>query len=124
MKVSSKSLALSVFASLSAFLVPQAQAGCGPAEGLMQVCYRDRCEVQKLVRQCSSVVAGNHYESDLGWFYGYSEYIGGYATQMIVRFEPHNKILYQGHPEDSPYTFDICGGRMTGGPCSEKPWAK
>jgi len=119
-----KSLVLFVFASFATFLAPPAHAGCGPAEGLMQICYRGRCEVQKLARQCSSVVAGNHYESDLGWFYGYSEYIGGYATQMIVKFSPHNKILYQGHPEGSPYKFDICGGRFTGGPCSAKAWAK
>ena len=113
-----------VLAGLVICLLPPAQAGCGPAVGLMQICYKGKCEVQKLARQCSSAVAGNHFESERGWQYGYSEYIGGYATQMVVRFTPHDKVLYQGDPDGSPYKFDICGGRFTGGPCSAKSWAK
>ena len=124
MKVLQWLLSAPALAGLAISLLPPVQAGCGPAEGLMQICYEGRCEVQKLARQCSSVVAGNHFESELGWQYGYSEYIGGYATQMVVRFTPHNKVLYQGDPDGSPYKFDICGGRFTGGPCSEKSWAK
>ncbi|QNI98050.1 hypothetical protein SynRS9902_50005 [Synechococcus sp. RS9902] len=63
-------------------------------------------------------------ESESGWQYGYSEYIGGYATQMVVRFTPHDEVLYQVDPDGSPHKFDICGGRFTGGPCSAKSWAK
>lgn len=124
MKTSGQLLISPVICGLAFLVSPSAQAGCGPAEGLMQICYKGRCEVQKLVKQCSSVVAGNHYESDRGWFYGYSEYIGGYATQMVVEFTPHDKVLYEGDPDESPYKFDICGGRFTGGPCSEKKWGK
>ena len=113
-----------VLLGIAAFTPPNVKAGCGTANGLMQICYKGRCEIQKLARQCSSVVAGNHYESERGWQYGYSEYIGGRATQMVVRFTPHDKVLYEGDPDGSPYTFDICGGRFTGGPCSEKSWAK
>ncbi|MDA9674574.1 hypothetical protein N9T98_00105 [bacterium] len=105
-------------------MTPFAKAGCGTAEGLMQICYKGSCEVQKLARQCSSVVAGNQYESERGYLYGYSEYIGGRATQMIVEFTPHNKVLYSGDPDRSPYKFDICGSRFTGGPCSAKLWAR
>ena len=119
-----KGLVVGLTFSTLAALAPLAKAGCGAAEGLMQICYKGSCEVQKLARQCSSVVAGNHYESERGYLYGYSEYVGGRATQMIVKFTPHNKVLYSGDPDGSPYKFDICGGRSTGGPCSAKSWAR
>ena len=101
----------------------EAKAGCGPAEGLMQICYKGTCEVQKLVRQCSSASLGNGYSSDVGYYFGYSNYIGGMATWMRV-IDPLKRLVYEGDPDGSPYKFDICGGRHTGGPCAAKPWAK
>ena len=109
-----------------AFVAPSPSlAGCGRAEGLMQICYKGSCEVQKLIKYCSSVMAGNHYESDRGYIYGYSRYIGGRATQMVLMYTPYDEVLYEGDPDGSPYKFDICGDdRFTGGPCAAKPWAK
>lgn len=101
-----------------------AHAGCGPTEGLMRICYKGACEIQKLIRECSSVGAGNHYESNRGYFFGYSNYIGGRASQMIVRYQ-QNQVLYKGDPDGSPYKFEVCGeSRGIGRLCSETSWGR
>ncbi len=116
---------LSVIGAIAILAPSPALAGCAIAEGQMQICYKGSCEVQKLAKHCSSVLTGNSYESDHGYSYSYSQYIGGKATQMVVKFTPHDKVLYEGDPDGSPYKFDICGeDRMTGDSCTKKPWAK
>ena len=104
---------------------PAAKAGCGESQGLIQVCFKGSCEVQKLVTHCSSAMAGSQWISDKGYQFSYSRSIGNRWSLMEVIYEPYDKILYSGSPDTSPYTFDVCGeDRHTGGPCSEKSWAK
>jgi len=117
--------ALVTIALASIGLAAPAHAGCGDAEGKMQVCFKGSCEVQKLVRQCSSVMAGSHWSTAEGYQFGYSRPIGNRYTVLEVRYLPYQQVLYSGDPDQSPYKFDICGeSRFLGGPCSEKSWAK
>ena len=117
-------LVLTVTAGLHLSTTQPAHAGCEPTEGLMRICFKGSCEIQNLVRECSSVVAGNHYESDRGYFYGYSNYIEGRATQMIVK-DQQDQVLYQGDPDNSPYKFEVCGeSRGIGQRCSETSWGR
>lgn len=111
--------------SLAALIAPPAKAGCGEYKGLMQICFKDSCEVQKLVRHCSSAMSGDHWISEQGYRFGYSRPIGNQYSLLEVIYEPYSQTLYSGDPANSPYTFDVCGSdRNIGGPCSEKSWAK
>ena len=118
-----RALVTIAFASIG-FATP-ALAGCGNTEGKMQVCFKGSCEVQKLVRYCSSSMAGNHWISAEGYQFGYSRPIGNRWSVLEVRYLPYEQILYLGDPDQSPYTVDVCGeDRYVGVPCSEKSWAK
>lgn len=102
-----------------------AHAGCGDAEGKVHVCFKGNCEVHKLVRHCSSVMAGNHWVTDEGYRFGYSRPIGNRWTMLEVRYLPYQQILYSGDPDQSPYDFEVCSeSRFIAEPCSEKAWAK
>ena len=108
--------------ALGAMAAP-AQAGCGDYNGQIQICFKGKCEVQRMVRHCSSAVAGNQWISDQGYQLGYSNPIGGRYTTFEVR--RHSQVLYSGDPDKSPWSFEICGeSRHVGGLCSAKPWAK
>ncbi len=111
--------------ALTAIAAPAAKAGCGDAKGLIQICYKTSCEVQRMVRHCSSVSSGNHWISDKGYRLGYSFPIGNKYTFLEVVYERWNKTLYSGDPAKSPYTFAICAENpQIGDPCSGKSWAK
>jgi hypothetical protein len=111
--------------ALAGITAPAAKAGCGEYKGLIQVCFKGSCEVQKMVRHCSSAMAGSQWISSKGYRFSYSRPIGSRWSLMEVIYEPYNQTLYSGDPDKSPYTFDICGeDRNVGGPCSEKSWAK
>ena len=116
--------ALATIALISIGFGTPAHAGCGDAEGKMKVCFKGSCEVQKLVRHCSSAMAGNHWITAEGYQFGYSRPIGNRWSVLEVRYVPYEQILYSGDPDQSPYKFDVCGGRFIGGPCSKKSWAK
>jgi len=104
---------------------PAAKAGCGDYQGLIQVCFKGSCEVQKMVRHCSSVMAGSQWISDQGYQFSLSRPIGNKWSLMKVIYEPYTQTLYSGDPDNSPYKFEICGeGRGVGEPCSKKGWAK
>jgi hypothetical protein len=104
--------------------MPAAKAGCGDYSGLIQVCFKGSCEIQKMVRHCSSVMAGNQWISDKGYMFSLSRPIGSRWSLLEVIYEPYEQVLYKGDPDVSPYKFDICGeDRNVGGPCSAKPWA-
>ena len=111
--------------ALSSFAVPAAKAGCGDYSGLIQVCFKGSCEIQKIVRHCSSVMAGSQWISEQGYMFSLSRPIGNRWSLLEVTYEPYNQVLYKGQPDSSPYTFDICSeDRNVGGPCSKKSWAR
>jgi hypothetical protein len=118
-------LLIAAVLGLAAVASPAAKAGCGDYQGLIQVCFKGSCEVQKLVRHCSSAMGGSQWISDQGYQFSYSRPIGNRWTLMEVIYEPYTQTLYSGDPDKSPYKFDICGeDRNVGGPCSQKGWAK
>lgn len=106
-------------------IAPPAHAGCGDAKGLIRICYKDNCEIQKMIRACSSVGSGSHWMSEMGYQVGYSNPIGGRYTNMEVRKYHSNTLLYSGDPDESPWKFEVCGSdRGAGAPlCSTVPWA-
>ena len=65
-----QSVVLPLCAGLAALIAPTAQAGCGDYKGQIQICFKGRCEVQKMVKHCSSTVAGNQWISDQGINWG------------------------------------------------------
>ena len=114
---------LPLCAGLPALIAPAAQAGCGEYNGQIQICFEGRCEVQGLVKHCSSAGAGSQWISDLGYQLGYSNPIGGRYTNFEVK--RLDQVLYSGDPDQSPWSFKVCGdSRHVGGPCSAKAWAK
>ena len=116
-------LLLPFMGSLAVFAPSSAVAGCGEYKGQMQICFKDKCEVQQLIRHCSSAVAGSQWISDQGYWLGYSNPIGGRWTTFEVK--RNNHTLYSGDPDISPWSFDTCGeSRHIGGPCSGKTWSK
>lgn len=118
-----QSVVLPLCAGLAALITPTAQAGCGDYKGQIQICFKGRCEVQKMGKHCSSAVAGNQWISDQGYQLGYSNPIGGRYTNFEVR--RLDQVLYSGDPDQSPWTFEVCGdSRHVGGPCSAKAWAE
>jgi len=112
--------------ALSAIAATAAKAGCGEVEGLIRICFKGSCEVQKMARHCSSVASGNHWITDKGYRFGYSFPIGAKYTLLEVVYEPWNKTLYSGDPDRSPYSFDVCSADnpRIGNLCSEASWAK
>ena len=117
-------LALPLCVAIAAVTMHAAKAGCGDYSGLIQVCFKGGCEIQKMVRHCSSVMAGNQWISDKGYMFSLSRPIGSRWSLLEVIYEPYEQVLYKGDPDGSPYKFDICGeDRNVGGPCSAKPWA-
>ena len=61
---------LPLCAGLPALIAPAAQAGCGEYNGQIQICFEGRCEVQGLVKHCSSAGAGSQWISDWGISWG------------------------------------------------------
>ena len=118
-----RSLAGVSFLSGFMLLTPGAKAGCAEYKGQIQVCFKQSCEVQRLVRHCSSAVAGNQYISDQGFEFGYSNPIDGRFSTFTVK--QYNEVLYEGVDRRSPWSFKVCGdSRHVGGPCSATTWAK
>ena len=118
-----QSVVLPLCAGLAALIAPTAQAGCGDYKGQIQICFKGRCEVQKMGKHFSSAVACNQWISDQGYQLGYSNPIGGRYTNFEVR--RLDQVLYSGDPDQSPWTFEVCGdSRHVGGPCSAKAWAE
>ena len=73
-------IALPGLAAATVLAPTAALAGCGDDTGQIQVCFKGRCDVQKMVRHCSSAVAGNHWISVQGYQLGYSNPIAGRYT--------------------------------------------
>jgi hypothetical protein len=122
--LSRQQLALPLCVAIAAATMPAAKAGCGEYSGLIQVCFKGSCEIQKMVRHCSSLMAGNQWMSDKGYMFSLSRPIGSRWSLLEVIYEPYEQVLYKGDPDGSPYKFDVCGeDRNVGGPCSAKPWA-
>lgn len=107
-------------------IAPPAHAGCGDAKGLIRICYKDICEIQKMIRACSSVGSGSHWISDMGYQVGYSNPIGERYTNMEIRKYHSNTLLYSGDPDASPWKFEVCGNDRGAGAtlCSNTSWAK
>ena len=121
----SRRLALVSSLAFASVTIPAANAGCADYSGLIQVCFKGSCEIQKMVRHCSSTMAGNQWISDKGYEFSYSRSIDNRWSLLEVIYQPYEQILYKGDPDMSPYTFNICGeDRNVGGPCSAKSWAK
>ena len=124
-----------LLAPLIIILASPAQAGCGDYEGLMKICFKDQCIIDKLIGHCSAVVSGNHYRSAKGFEMGYFDYDKkGKARKMQVKLHnwdrrkykgPHEMLLYRGDTKKSPWSFDTCGpSRFVGRPCEYEDWAK
>ena len=131
-----------LFITTAPLVALTAKAGCGSYTGLMQICFKGRCEVQTLIRHCSAASLGNHWISDGGYIFGY-EYSRkqiesatnyGYmnhreepSTLVVWLNDPKEgdeKLIYEGAPDKSSWSFDVCGNYRFMEPCSQKEWAK
>ncbi|WP_233130289.1 hypothetical protein [Synechococcus sp. 1G10] len=101
-------------------LAKPAYAGCGDWSGMAQICYKGRCEIQRGTRHCSSVGSGNTFETVGGYQFWYDDYVANLPTTLkVTRME---QVLWEGAPEDSPWSIFVCGDTIFRNSCDERKW--